>query len=86
MSDPSPRGEKIDKPKSGRAKVWLTAGILGGLFGLAVWFAVYGWNLVPNEMDANGYVAMIGGIVFIALLGGGLMALIFWSHNKGYDR
>jgi len=73
------------KKQSARA-VWITAGVLGALFGAAVWFAVYGWNLAPNEMDTNGYIAMALGIVFIALLGGGLMALVFWSHRKGYDR
>ena len=65
---------------------WLTAVILGGLFGVAVWFAFRGWNLVPDEMDARGYAIMAIGLAFLALLGGGLMALVFWSHKKGYDR
>ncbi len=65
---------------------WLAAAILGGLFGAAVWFAFYGWNLAPNEMDIHGYIAMALGVLFTAALGGGLMALLFWSHKKGYDR
>ena len=65
---------------------WLTAAILGGLFGVAVWFAFRGWTSVPNEVNAGGYAIMAIGLVFLALLGGGLMALMFWSHKKGYDR
>jgi hypothetical protein len=29
---------------------------------------------------------MLLGIVVTALLGAGLMALVFWSNRKGYDR
>jgi hypothetical protein len=29
---------------------------------------------------------MVIGLIFLALLGGGLMALMFWSHKKGFDR
>jgi hypothetical protein len=31
-------------------------------------------------------IALILGVVFSMLLGGGLMALVFWSNKKGYDR
>ena len=31
-------------------------------------------------------IALILGVVFSMLLGGGLMALVFWSNRKGYDR
>lgn len=89
MSEPS-----VDGPSGGNQKPrrepsrapWLSAAILGALFGAAVWYAVYGWNLVPNKMDTRSYVAIALGIVFTAALGGGLMALLFWSHRKGYDR
>jgi hypothetical protein len=81
QSNDGPRARK-KMPRGG----WLVAGVLGALFGAAMWFAFYGWNLVPNEMNGNGYIAMALGIVFTAALGGGLMALVFWSHKKGYDR
>ena len=88
MSEPSTQGPNGEKPKRARTMRggWLVAGVLGALFGAAMWFSFYGWNLVPNKMNGNGYVAMALAIVFTAALGGGLMALVFWSHKKGYDR
>ncbi|MGQ0742396.1 MAG: hypothetical protein ACT4OG_08930 [Alphaproteobacteria bacterium] len=65
---------------------WLAAAILGGLFGVAVWFAFRGWMMVPGEVSPRGYAIMIVGFVFVVALGAGLMALVFWSHKKGYDR
>jgi hypothetical protein len=82
----TPDAEKPKPAKRMTRGVWITAGILGALFGVAVWFAFRGWNMVPGEMNARGYVIMAAGLLFLALLGGGLMALLFWSHNKGYDR
>ena len=78
-----------DKPKPAKRMtrgVWITGAVLGAFFGVTVWFAFRGWNMVPGEMNASGYVIMAVGLLFLALLGGGLMALLFWSHNKGYDR
>ena len=86
MPGNSVHGTNGPKKKRMTKAAWVAVIVLGGLFGAAVWFAFYGWNLVPNEMDTNGYVAMALGILFTVLLGGGLMALLFWSHRKGFDR
>ena len=64
----------------------LVAAILGGIFGAAMWFAFRAWEAVPNRMTPNGFVAMALGIIFSIALGAGLMALLFWSNRKGYDR
>ena len=32
-----------------------------------------------------GYVAIAGGVLFSLLVGGGLMALVFYSSRHGYD-
>ena len=86
MNDQPPRESHIPaKTRFGRSG-WLAAGILGALFAVAVWFAFRGWTSVPNEVNAGGYAIMVIGLIFLALLGGGLMALMFWSHKKGYDR
>ena len=50
------------------------------------WFAVYGWNLTDGAISPNGYIALTLGVVLSMALGGGLMALVFWSHRHGYDR
>lgn len=60
--------------------------MLGCILGASIWFAVYGWNLTDGQVSTNGMIALILGVVFSMLLGGGLMALVFWSNRKGYDR
>jgi len=42
--------------------------------------------LTDGQVSTQGMIALILGVVFSMLLGGGLMALVFWSHKKGYDQ
>ncbi len=65
---------------------WLAVIALGSILGVSIWFAFYGWNLTDGQVSTAGMTALILGIVFSMALGGGLMALVFWSHKKGYDR
>lgn len=52
----------------------------------SVWFASRAWTSVDGPpMPAQGYVAMIIGVVFSVALGCGLMALVFYSSRHGYD-
>ena len=37
------------------------------------------------EISRGGLLAIAGGAVFTMLLGGGLMALVFYSSRKGHD-
>jgi hypothetical protein len=57
-----------------------------GIFSASVWFAFYGWNLTDAVIDTPGIIALVMGVVLSMLLGGGLMALVFYSNRKGYDR
>lgn len=86
MNEQPPRESPLPARKRVGRAGWLVGGILGALFAVAVWFAFRGWTSVPNEVSAGGYAIMVIGLIFLALLGGGLMALMFWSHKKGYDR
>jgi TRAP-type C4-dicarboxylate transport system permease small subunit len=83
MNDSSVHEPK--QPKLGPGG-WLLIVAMGVILGVAIWFAFYGWNLTDAEMDTAGYLALGFGIVLSMLLGGGLMALVFYSHRKGYDR
>ena len=59
---------------------------LFGVLALAVWFAVSAWEHFGGvAIPAYGYVAIAGGVVFSLLVGGGLMALVFYSSRHGYD-
>jgi hypothetical protein len=82
MSDPSVHGPK--RPLS--AGGWFIIIALGAMLGAAIWFAFYGWNLTDAEIDTPGIIALVLGVVLSIVLGGGLMALVFWSNRKGYDR
>lgn len=56
------------------------------LLAAALWFAVDSWvHLAGDAIPLYGWVAIGGGVFFSLLVGGGLMALIFYSHRHGYD-
>ncbi len=53
---------------------------------LAVWFAGSAWgHLGGDAIPLYGYAAIAGGVLFSLLIGGGLMALAFYSNRHGYD-
>ena len=59
---------------------------LFGILALAIWFAGSAWSHFGGEpIPVYGYVAIAGGVIFSLGLGGGLMALVFYSSNRGYD-
>jgi len=56
------------------------------LLALSVWFAAVAWTRLGGEpIPLYGYFAIVGGVVFSLLVGGGLMALVFYSSRHGYD-
>ncbi len=63
--------------------------LLSPLFALlaaAIWFAGSAWvHLAGNAIPPFGWFAIAGGAMFSLLIGGGLMALLFYSHHHGYD-
>ncbi len=59
---------------------------LFGILALAVWFAASAWSHFGGEaIPLYGYVAIAGGVLISLLVGGGLMALVFYSSRHGYD-
>ena len=75
-------------PKRGHdfipAAILVTA--LFALLALSVWFAAYAWtHLGGDPVPTYGYVAIAGGVVISLMVGGGLMALVFYSSRHGYD-
>jgi hypothetical protein len=65
---------------------WITVAVLLAFLAIAGWFAYEGWQLYGDvPMSAHAYSALALGIVLSLLLGIGLMALVFYSHRKGYD-
>ena len=64
---------------------WLVIGALLGLLGLALWAAYRQWILVQADVPTWAWISMAFGVGLSILVGGGLMALIFYSSRKGYD-
>ncbi len=63
----------------------LLAALLG-LLAASVWWAYSFWTSFETEpLPAELWLALIGGVVFSILIGGGLMALLFYSSRAGYD-
>ena len=51
----------------------------------ALWFAGEMWTGLVGDVPLYGWFAIAGGVVFSLALGGGLMALMFYSERHGYD-
>ena len=59
---------------------------LFALLALSLWFAGTAWvRLGGDAIPLYGWAAIIGGVVLSLLVGGGLMALVFYSARHGYD-
>jgi hypothetical protein len=59
---------------------------LFALLALALWFAAAAWlRFSGGDIPFYGYVAIAGGVLVSLGLGGGLMALVFYSNRHGYD-
>jgi hypothetical protein len=64
----------------------LVAAILGPLLIGTTAVSVWIWRqLGDTEMGAHGYIALGLGVLATLAIGGGLMALVFYSHRHGYD-
>ena len=88
----------IDSPRTPSGLIWLqkqvqsmTKGgvaIIVTLFALllgAVAFAVSVWREADIEIPTYAWGALAAGSFFSVLVGGGLMALVFYSSRSGYD-
>ncbi len=64
---------------------WLMMGALLGLLALALWVAYRQWILFDTDVPAWVWIATVFGVAVSILVGGGLMALIFYSSRMGYD-
>ena len=63
--------------------------LIAVLVGILVLSAAASWHvwsgLEDAAMTAHGYVALAAGVALSLIVGGGLMALVFFSARKGYD-
>ena len=63
-----------------------TVAVLVGLLALSAGVALWAWQEIGDvEMSWHGVIALSLGVAVTILLGGGLMALVFFSSRHGYD-
>jgi hypothetical protein len=64
----------------------LLYGTLFALLALSLWFAGSAFvQMSGDPIPLYGYVAIAGGVLVSLAVGGGLMALVFYSNRHGYD-
>lgn len=64
-------------------KVFLLTVSLGSILAAVMFGVLTDWD--ASAMSIHGWIAMALGTVLSLAVGGGLMALVFYSANKGYD-
>jgi hypothetical protein len=65
---------------------WFLIAVMLAILAGAGYVAYEGWTAVETpEMPTSLHVAMWLGVLFSILVGSGLMALLFYSHRKGFD-
>lgn len=64
----------------------ILVGVVGGVIFLAwLYLGYFAPDIGDASMSGQGTFAMVLGIVFSLVVGIGLMGLLFFSHNRGYD-
>jgi len=64
-------------------KVFLLTLSLGGILAVVMFGTLTNWD--ASAMSIHGWVALFLGTFLSLAVGGGLMALVFYSARKGYD-
>ncbi|HEY8947554.1 MAG TPA: hypothetical protein VIM56_01580 [Rhizomicrobium sp.] len=66
---------------------WLAIIVLLGFLIAAVVYAIQAWNAMSGvEISPLGWLFMALGVIITIVVGGGLMALVFYSSRHNYDQ
>jgi hypothetical protein len=66
---------------------WVAIVVLAGFLVASVAYAVHAWNALAGvEISTAGWLFLACGVVFTLAVGGGLMALLFYSSRNHYDQ
>jgi hypothetical protein len=66
---------------------WLALVVMLGFLAGSIWYATTAWSaLGASQMSTFGWFALIAGSLITIAVGGGLMALLFYSSRNNYDR
>ncbi len=66
---------------------WIALAVLAGFLAWAGWYAVHTWMALSGVgISPLGWIFLALGVFFTIVVGAGLMALLFYSSRKNYDR
>ncbi len=66
---------------------WFAIVALIGFLIASIVYAVHAWDALSGVgISATGWLFLVLGVVFTLLVGGGLMALLFYSSRHHYDQ
>ncbi len=66
---------------------WIALVALAIFLAWAVWYAVHAWLALSGvAMSAMGWLFLVLGVLVTLVVGGGLMALVFYSSRHHYDQ
>ncbi|HVH80762.1 MAG TPA: hypothetical protein VM782_15305 [Stellaceae bacterium] len=69
-----------------RFKNWIALAIAAVVVVVIIAVSATNWRVIgASDIDLNGWIALILGVIVTLALGIGLMALIFISNRRGYD-
>lgn len=65
---------------------WFAIVALFGILAAAIWYCIHAWSEMGGVgITPAGWLFLGLGVVFTIVVGGGLMALLFYSSRKGKD-
>jgi hypothetical protein len=81
----------MDEKPSGESRLsagnWIALAVLAGFLGWAVWYAMHAWSALGGvQISTAGWVFLTLGVIATLAVGGGLMALLFYSNRNDFDR
>lgn len=81
----------INSPETAPRKLgpggWFAIIVLLGFLAAAIAYAVHAWNAMSGVgISPLGWLFMGLGVFFTIAVGGGLMALVFYSSRHNYDQ
>ena len=86
MHEPDKSGQSPQESGPIGIAGWIAIIVLAGFLVAGILYAIHAWNALPGTtIPPLGWVYMGLGAVFTLLVGGGLMALLFYSSRKGKD-
>ena len=66
---------------------WIAIVVLLGFLAAAIAYAVHAWTAMSGvSISPLGWLFMALGVFFTIAVGGGLMALVFYSSRHNYDQ